>query len=148
LVGERGECVLNWSTRQGHPVGVVVAYIYRNGRFWTNCNAHRKRVAALRSRPQSSVVVNTDGRSATFKGEAVIHAPGDDDWDRLTGWFYPALAGTERDPDDPAARNHQKFLNSPHQVIIETPADLLVSFDFAKFGAVMQAAIEAGLRED
>ena len=35
LVGERGECVITWSTREGHPVGVVVAYVFRDGRFWT-----------------------------------------------------------------------------------------------------------------
>jgi len=82
LVAGAGECVFNWTTSQGFPVGVVMAYVYRHGRFWTNCTAQRKRVAALRARPQAAVVVNKDGKMATYKGNAVIHSPADDDWDR------------------------------------------------------------------
>jgi hypothetical protein len=41
LIGGRGECVLNWTTRQGHPVGVVIAYLYRDGHFWLTCTARR-----------------------------------------------------------------------------------------------------------
>lgn len=148
LVGEGGECVFNWSTREGYPVGVVVAYVYRAGKFWTNCAARRKRVTALRARPQSSVVVNKDGRSATFKGESVIHGPEDADWDEVKGWFYAALSGAEREPDNQWARGLQALLDSPHQVIIETPANLVVGFNYTRFGAAMQAAIEAGLRAD
>ena len=25
LVGQGGECIFNWTTKEGHPVGVVVA---------------------------------------------------------------------------------------------------------------------------
>jgi hypothetical protein len=67
LIGQRGEYVLNWTTSQGHPVGVVIAYLYRSDRFWMNCTTHRKRVAALTARPQCSVVLNNDGRSATME---------------------------------------------------------------------------------
>ena len=56
LVGGGGECVFNWTTSDGFPVGVVVAYVYRHGRFWTTCAARRKRVPALRKRPQSAIV--------------------------------------------------------------------------------------------
>lgn len=142
LIGERGECVLNWTTRQGHPVGVVIAYLYRNGRFWMNCTARRKRVAALTARPQCSVVLNKDGRSATFKGNAVIHRPADADWPDMADWFYPALLGTGQDPDSALARGLRRFLDTPAQVIIEVRASLMVSFNFATFGATMQAAIE------
>jgi hypothetical protein len=141
LVGERGECVFNWSTSRGYPIGVVMAYVYRHGSFWTNCTAGRKRVAALRARPQAAVVVNRDGKMATYKGEAIVHSRTDADWDEVKGWFYAALSGTERDPDNPIARSLEAFLDGPHQVIIETPANLVLSFDFGKFSAVTQAAI-------
>ena len=98
LIGNAGQCVVNWSTRDGFPVGVVMAYVYRHGRFWTNCARHRKRIAALRARPQSGIVVTTGERMASFKGHSVIHAPEDGDWDQLKAWFYAALAGTEKDP--------------------------------------------------
>ena len=41
LVGERGECVFSWTSREGYPVGVMVAYVYQDGTFWTNCAGHK-----------------------------------------------------------------------------------------------------------
>jgi len=146
LVGERGECVFTWSTREGYPVGVVVAYVYRNGTFWTTCAGHKKRLRALRARPRAAVVINKDGRTATFKGECVIHGREDDDWDQLTRWFYPALAGVDPDASDAFARGLLRFLNAPHQAIIETSADLVVSFDFGKFSVAIQSAIASNLK--
>jgi hypothetical protein len=145
LVSGGGECVFNWTTSDGYPVGVVVAYIYRDGTFWTTCAEHRKRVPALRKRPQSAIVVNARGRTATFKGESTIHMPGDEGWPELSTWFYGALSGTTADPDNAYAASFRKLLDSPHRVIIETPAKLVVGFDSHKFGAVTQAAIEAGI---
>jgi hypothetical protein len=141
LVAGPGQCVFNWTTSQGFPVGVVMAYVYRHSRFWTNCTAQRKRVAALRARPQAAVVLNKDGKMATYKGNAVIHSPADDDWDDVKSWFYAALSGVERDPGNPVLRRVQAFLNGPHQVIIEVPAQLVLSFDFGKFSLLTQAAI-------
>ena len=80
LVGDGGTCVLIWSTADGHPVGVLVAYVYEDGVFWTTTPAGRKRVTALRARPKSSVVVVKDGSSVTFKGTTRIHGPGDEGW--------------------------------------------------------------------
>lgn len=59
----------------------------------------------------------------------------------MKGWFYAALSGAERDPDNPIARRLQAFLDGPHQVIIETPANLVVSFDFGKFSSITQRAM-------
>ena len=53
LVDPGGECIFNWTTADGYPVGVVVAYVYRHGKFWTTCAVRRKRVPALRKRPQA-----------------------------------------------------------------------------------------------
>lgn len=143
LVGERGECVITWSTREGHPVGVVVAYVFRDGRFWTTSAASRKRVSALRARPWSSVILNRNGLSATFKGASRIHGPEDDDWDALKGWFLPALSGVDSSAKDPQEAALLNYLDAPHQVIIETPAQLVVSFDFTRFGTAMAAAVGA-----
>jgi hypothetical protein len=141
LVGSRGECVLNWTTRDGYPIGAVVAYVYREGTFWMTSSDHRKRVAALRARHRASVVLNRDGLSATFKGHVRIHDSADDDWATLKSWFLPALSGTEPGSTDPAARAMLNYLDTPHIVIIEIPAQLVFSFDFARFESAMQAAI-------
>lgn len=144
LIGGGGECVFNWTTADGFPVGVVVAYVYRHGKFWTTCAARRKRVPALRKRPQSAIVVNRSGVTASYKGNSIIHAPGDEGWQELKTWFYSALSGTERDPDNSWNRNFEKFLDSPHRVIIETEANLVVGFSAAKFAARTAEAIAAG----
>ena len=148
LVDGGGECVFNWTTAEGFPVGVVVAYVFRNGKFWTTCAARRKRVPALRKRPQSAIVINKGGKTASYKGNSVIHAPGDPDWVEVKTWFYKALSGTEREPDNVGFRNFEKFLDSPHRVIIETEARLVVGFDTAKFAAHTAQAIAAGLGVD
>jgi hypothetical protein len=145
LVGEAGQCVFSWSTRDGSPLGVVMAYVYRDGSFWLNCTAHRKRIAALRARPNSGLVLNKDDRMATFKGQSIIHSAADGDWDQVKGWFYAALSGADRQPDDPVSLCLQRFLDGKNQVIIQVRASLVLSFDFGKFGAMTKAAIEASL---
>lgn len=148
LVEPGGECIFNWTTREGYPVGVVVAYVWHDGKFWTTCAASRKRVPALRARPQSAVVINRDGKTASYKGDSIVHAPGDPGFDELKGWFYPQLSGTAHAPDDAYRQSFAKFLDSPHRVIIETEARLVVGFDTAKFQAFTAEAMSAGLGAD
>ena len=77
-----------------------------------------------------------------------MHTHDDADWDEVKTWFYAALSGTAQRPDDVNARNFEKFLDSPHRVIIETEANLVVSFDVAKFNEFTARAIAAGLGVD
>lgn len=144
LVSGGGECIFNWTTRDGYPVGVVVAYVYRDGKFWTTCAERRKRVPALRARPQSAIVINTGGRTATFKGDSIVHAPGDEGFDELKTWFYAALARTDQPDADEYRHSFAKFLDSPHRVIVETDARLVVAFDTARFAKFTAEAIAAG----
>jgi hypothetical protein len=122
-----------------------MAYRFRDGRFWLNCARHRKRVGALRARPQSAIVVTTGEKMASFRGRSVIHSPDDTGWNELKSWFYAALAGSDKDPDNEMARSLESFLDGPNQVIIETVPTLVVSFDFGKFAATTQAAIATSL---
>ncbi len=144
LVSPGGECIFNWTNRDGYPVGVVVAYVWRDGKFWTTCAARRKRVPALRARPQSGVVINRGGRTASFRGDSVIHTPDDNDFVELKTWFYRALSRVDDNPNDPYRQSFLKFLDSPHRVIIETEANLVVGFDTAKFASFTNDAINAG----
>lgn len=144
LVAEVGECIFNWTTKDGHPVGVVVAFVYRDGKFFTTCAERRKRVPALRKRPQSGIVINTGGKTASYKGESIVHAAGDPGFEELKSWFYPRLSRLDLDPDDAYRQSFAKFLDSPHRVIIETDARLVVGFDTAKFAAFTAKAMAAG----
>ncbi len=144
LVGQGGECVFNWTTQDGFPVGVVVAYVFRDGKFWTTCAARRKRVPALGTRPQSAIVINRAGKTVSYKGNSIVHTNADADWADVKTWFYKALSHTDVRPDDNNARNFEKFLDSPHRVIIETEARLVVGFDTMKFAKFTAEAIAAG----
>ena len=74
-------------------MGVTVAYAYRDGTFWTNCAGRKKRVQALRTRPQSAVIIGKDGRTATFKGHSVIHSHGDPGWGGAHALVLPRAGG-------------------------------------------------------
>ena len=141
LVGVGGLCVFSWTTRDGHPMGVLVAYVFRAGRFWTTAPAQRKRLSALYVRPGSSIVVTSNATTATFKGESIIHGPSEPGWNTLKDWFYAAMSGTAHDPGNSRALTMHRLLDSPHRVIIETPVQPVVSFDWAKFEVALGAAI-------
>jgi hypothetical protein len=143
LVGPGGSCIFNWTTTDGYPVGVVVAYVFANGKFWTTCAARRKRVPALRKRPQSGIVIDRGGQTASYKGDSIVHAPGDADFDEIKAWFYPTLAGGQPRDED-YRRAFAKFLDSPHRVIIETDARLVVAFDTMKFAKFTAEAMAQG----
>lgn len=144
LLAGVGECVFNWTTRDGYPVGVVVAFVFHDGRFFTTCAERRKRVPALRARPQSAIVINKGGKTASYKGDSIVHAPGDEGFEELKGWFYPRLSRLDLDPEDTYRQSFAKFLDSPHRVIIETEARLVVGFDTAKFATFTAQAMAAG----
>jgi len=144
LLAGGGECVFNWTTKEGYPVGVVVAFVYRDGKFFTTCAERRKRVPALRARPQSGIVINSRGKTASFRGNSTVHANGDDGFSDLKAWFYPTLSRLDSAPDDPYRQSFARFLDSPHRVIVETEAQLVVAFDTAKFQAFTAEAMAAG----
>jgi hypothetical protein len=144
LVEPGGECIFNWTNAQGYPVGVVVAYVWRDNKFWTTCADRRKRVPALKKRPQSGIVINRGGKTASYKGDSIVHANGDPGFDELKSWFYDTLSGVASSPDDEYRKGFRKFLDSPHRVIIETEANLVVAFDTVKFAQFTNEAIAAG----
>ena len=79
LLAAQRECTFMWATKDGWPVGVIMSYIFSEGRFWLTCTSHRKRVAAVRRDPRVSVCVSSGGsgirraRTVTYKGTCAIH---------------------------------------------------------------------------
>ena len=91
------ECAVVWTNAAGWPVGVLHRFVWHDDRFWVTCAGQRKRVAALRARPQSSVIVSSEGTwlggdiTTTAKTLAIVH-----DDDDVRSWFYPRLAERQR----------------------------------------------------
>ena len=93
LLKTHAECSFVWSTRDGHPLGVIMSYLWHDGRFWLTAGAHRHRISAVRRDPRVSVVITSTGtkigggKSITAKGRCVVHEDPE-----TKEWFYPAFA--------------------------------------------------------
>lgn len=75
LLLEQKECVLNWSTKDSWPMGVVHSYIFRKGKIWITAGAHRHRVSALRRNPKASVVITSKGNFDGAESPLRLKAP-------------------------------------------------------------------------
>ena len=130
LLSTGRECTFNWATKDGWPVGVIMAYLWKDGRFWLTAGAHRHRISAVRRDPRVSIVVNSTGgplgpaKTVTAKGRCTIHE------DRETkAWFYPAFS-RHLYPDD--AKNFAEFLDSPIRVVLEVVPEKWITYDGEK----------------
>jgi nitroimidazol reductase NimA-like FMN-containing flavoprotein (pyridoxamine 5'-phosphate oxidase superfamily) len=80
LLQAQSECGFCWATRDGWPIGVIMAYVWRDGRFWLTATNERKRIRAIERDPRCSIIVSSAGspvggaRTVTAKGRCTIHA--------------------------------------------------------------------------
>ena len=132
LLGQHAECTFIWSTQEGHPLGVIMSYLWHDGRFWLTAGVHRHRVAAVRRDPRVSVVVTSTGtklgggKSITAKGRCQIHE--DEETKR---WFYPAFA-SHLHADEKMALWFESFLDSPLRIVFEVTPEKWITYDGAK----------------
>lgn len=61
LFESQNECTVCWTNKDGWPVGMPHSFVWSDGKFWVHTTTNRKRVRALRARPQSCVVVSSLG---------------------------------------------------------------------------------------
>jgi general stress protein 26 len=132
LMTEAPECVLMWSTKDGWPVGVVHAFVWKDKKVWLTFAAHRHRAVAIRRDPRVSVAVsavcakNVAG-TATMKGTATFHED-----DETKEWFYRALA-KKVSPDNQAGEDaFYSLLDSPLRVILEIEPVKWITYDGEK----------------
>jgi len=133
LLSTHNECVFNWATKDGWAMGVIMSYLWRDGRVWLTAGAHRHRISAIRRDPRCSVVITSNGtelgpgKSITLKGRAVVHE------DRETKeWFYPAFAAHLNPRDPKAAARFQENLDSPIRVVVEVVPEKFITYDGVK----------------
>jgi hypothetical protein len=130
LLDAQTECCFMWTTKQHDPVGVIMNYVVRDGRFWVTCTKRRQRVAAVAARPRVAIAITSRGtklgvsQTVTYKGSATIY-----DDDDTKAWFYPALAARVRpeSADQQAAFVHH--LATEGRVVIEIVPDARIGFD-------------------
>jgi general stress protein 26 len=129
------ECVFNWSTRDGWPMGVIMSYLWKDGRVWLTAGAHRHRIEAVRNRPRVSVVVTSTGtdlgpgKTVTIKGRCIVHEDAE-----TKGWFYPEFS-RHLYGDTTRTRAFEKMLDSPLRVVLEVVPEKYITYDGAKMFA-------------
>ena len=144
LMRHASECVLMWATQDGWPVGVVHAFVWKDGRVWLTFAAHRHRAAAIRRDPRVSVTVSgTAGTSrdcprgaATMKGRAIFHE------DQATkDWFYRALSKKVSPKSKESEDAFFSLLDSPLRVILEIVPEKWITFDADKSARDMAGSL-------
>jgi hypothetical protein len=130
LLDAQTECTFMWTTSTGDPVGVIMNFVVRDGRFWVTCTRRRKRVAAVEARPRVAIAVTSRGtdigisQTVTYKGDARVH-----DSDEVRSWFYPALAARVRPDSTEQQAAFVRHLDTPGRVVLEIAPTDRIGFD-------------------
>lgn len=133
LLLAHNECTFIWSTKDGWPVGVIMSFLWRDGRFWLTAGAHRHRIEAIRRDPRVSIVVTSTGtklgpsKTITAKGRVRVREDAE-----TKQWFYPALASMIQRGDPLATKTFAEFLDSPLRVILEVTPEKWITYDGEK----------------
>ena len=135
------ECTLIWASKDGWPMGVIVNYIHRDGRFWLTASEERPRVKQIRQDPRVCIAISSKGssiterQSLTYKCEAIVHT------DRETlDRILPEFANAMRPGQPEKAAAFLAMLDSPERVVFELVPVKRVGFDSAKMWAASEAA--------
>ena len=146
LLLSQNEAVFVWGTKDHWPVGVMMSYVWRDGRFWLTATTQRKRISAIRRDPRVTVIVSGLGTpvgaatSVTAKGRCRLH-----DDAETKAWFYPALAEAVLGGPGELTDKFVKMLDSERRVIIEVEPEKWITYDANK---LMADSITTWLAED
>lgn len=130
LLARQTECTFIWSNSEGHPVGVIMNFVYKDDRFWLTASGQRARVPAVRRDPRVSIAVSSHGsgitsrQSLTYKGHCIVHEDAD-----TKAWFYAALSAAVRPGDPDAQAAFTRHLDSPRRVVLEVVPEKRIGFD-------------------
>ena len=129
LLRQHAECTFTWTTKDGWPVGVIMSYLWHDGRFWLTAGGQRHRIAAVRRDPRVCITITSTGtkmgigKSITAKGLCTVHED-----QETKDWFYPAFsAHLHKDPK--MASWFQSFLDSPLRVVLEVKVEKWITYD-------------------
>lgn len=131
LLAVATECTFVFAGPEGWPSGVVMSFLFADGKFWLTAVRGRAHAEALGADPRVCLVVTSQGtdlvgrRMVAVRGTAVVHE------DRETkDWFLPRFAAKVK-AADPA--EFIRLLDSPKRVVFEvTPTEVSASHDSRK----------------
>jgi len=141
LLDAQTECTMIWAGKDGWPMGVVVNFIFREGRFWLTVSEERPRVKSIRNDPRMSIAISSKGsrvterQSLTYKCDAIVHK------DRETlDWILPEFANAMRPGEPEKAAAFLTMIDSPDRLVLELVPVTRIGFDSAKMWAATEAA--------
>ena len=148
MMTHSGECVLMWATKDGWPVGVTHAFVWRDGKVWLTFANHRHRAAAIRRDPRVSVNVS----SAAYRPNAAENLPTGAITIKGTGeffedddtkeWFYRALAKKVRPDSKEGEEAFYSLLNSPLRTILAITPVKKIMYNSGLAGRHMAGTID------
>jgi general stress protein 26 len=131
LLDSATECVFTFANPVGWPSGVVMSFLYADGRLWLTAVAGRAHAEAIKCDPRVTVVISNAGtqlpgrRMVALRGVAFLHAD-----EQTKQWFLPRFA-RKLAPADPDA--FARLLDSPQRVVVEVrPVQVTASHDSRK----------------
>lgn len=141
LLAAQRECTFIWLSKEGHPLGVIVNYIYRRGSLWLTATSKRPRIAAVRANPKVSLAISSKGsgiasrRSLTYKGICTVHED-----EATKQWLISELSAAMRPGDPERAREFAELLDSPLRVVLEVVPTSRTGYDGGKMWAAAPTA--------
>lgn len=142
LLLSQNECSFVWSTRDHWPVGVIMSYVWRRGKFWLTATSQRARIRAIRRDPRVCLIFTSAGthlgpaRSITVKGRLEIHTD-----QETKDWFYPDLAMAIT-RNEVMAKTFAKMLDSERRVVLEVTPEKWITYDSRKMMAASREHYE------
>ena len=144
LLEKQIEATFMWGNKDGHPIGVIMNYIFHDGRIWLTATSQRPRIKAVMRDPRVSVTISsmgTDmgaGKTVTYKGTVNIHR------DQATkDWFYPAMGNLLNGYPATSVEAAIEMLDTPLRVILELVPEKAIKFDGDRIAQMSREA--AGL---
>lgn len=147
LVTNSNECVLMWATKDGWPVGVTHAFVWKDGKLWITFSEHRHRAAAIKRDPRVSVNVSSAGYpkgapdglptgAITFKGRGEFFQD-----DATKEWFYRALSKKLNPTSKEGEEFFYNLLSSPLRTILAVTPEKLIMYNGGNAGKHMAGTI-------
>jgi len=148
LMHNANEAVLMWATRDGWPVGVTHAFVWKDGKIWLTFAAHRHRTTAIRRDNRVSVNVSSQSYqpnaahslpsgAVTFKGTGEFF-----DDPATKDWFYPALAKKVSPENSDFEKFFHDLLDTPLRTILAVTPVKRIMYNAGTAGKHMAGSIE------
>lgn len=133
LLSSQNEASFCWGKKDGSPMGVIMTYVWRQGKFWLTATSQRARIAAIRRDPRVTVIVSSVGtklgpaKSITVQGSVRILED-----DETKSWVYPAVAAAILPGADEFQRKFVAMLDSDRRLVLEVTPERWITFDAVK----------------